>query len=245
MKKFQLKYILLACFVATISLIYSCHKFLDKPPVGSLSADVLANKAGVNGLLIGAYSMLDGYAQTSTSWETSYTNWVYGGIASDDAYKGSNTTDQAPAAPLENHSVDPSSEYLQEKWAFVYNAIQRANDVIREIPLVKDGSVNAADAAEFIAEARFLRGVSQLEAAKMWRNVPWVNESIGYATGNYNVPNPGPIFDSIENDFTAAMAVLPKTQAQIGRANYYAAEAFLAKTFMFDQKQTHKRTNKM
>jgi len=57
--------------------------------------------------LIGAYSMLDGFASgstynggTYTSWETSTTNWVYGGIASDDAYKGSNTTDQPNAAPI-------------------------------------------------------------------------------------------------------------------------------------------------
>ena len=73
-------------------LVYSCHKYLVKPPVGSLGTSQLASKAGVDGLLIGAYSMLDGVANgntysgtTYTSWETSTTNWVYGGIASDDA----------------------------------------------------------------------------------------------------------------------------------------------------------------
>ena len=30
------------------------------------------------------------------------------------------------------------------------------------------------------------------------------------------------------------MDVLPKTQSDVGRANYYAAEALLAKTYMFD-----------
>ncbi|HXB43292.1 MAG TPA: RagB/SusD family nutrient uptake outer membrane protein [Puia sp.] len=234
MKKIRNKYIAIATLSAMLVVIYSCHKFLDKPSVGSLSASVLATKAGVDGLLIGAYSMLDGYATTSTSWETSTTNWVYGGIAADDAYKGSNTTDQPVAVPIENHSVDPSNEYLQEKWAFCYNAVQRANDVLRELPLVKDGSVTAAYANELVAEARFLRGVFHLELAKMWRNVPYVNETITYVAKNYNVPNPGPIWDSIEADFTAAMAVLPKTQGQVGRANFYAAEAFLAKAYMFD-----------
>lgn len=235
MKKSQFKFIALAFSLVMVTLVYSCKKFLDKPPVGSLSADVLANKAGVDGLLIGAYSMLDGYAQTSTSWETSFTNWVYGGIASDDAYKGSNTTDQPAAAPIENHSLDASNEYIQEKWAFCYNAVQRANDVIREIPLVTDGSITADDAAEMTAEARFLRGVFHFEAAKMWRNVPYVSESVTYGAGNYMVPNPGPIWDSIEADFSAAMLVLPKgKQPEVGRANYYAAEAFLAKAYMFD-----------
>ena len=54
-----------------------------------------------------------------------------------------------------------------------------------------------------------------------------------------NVANPGPIWDSIEIDLTAAMSVLPKTQPQIGRANFYAAEAFLAKTYMFDHQYAH------
>ena len=239
MKKLRTKYIVLAALMVSLIAVYSCNKFLNKPPVGSLSSSVLATKSGVDGILIGAYSMLDGYATTSTSWETSTSNWAYAGIPSDDAYKGSNTTDQPVAVPLENHSVDPSNEYLEEKWTFCYNAIQRANDVIREVPLVTDGSLTAAYAQEVIAEAKFLRGFFHLELAKLWINVPYVNETITYTAGNYNVPNPGPIWDSIAADFSAAMTVLPKgASSQPGRANYYAAEAFLAKTYMFAHNYT-------
>ena len=238
------KYILLSLSLPlAVVLIYSCSKYLTKPPVGSLGPTQLASKAGVDGLLIGAYAMLDGVANDNsynggsyTSWETSTTNWTYGGIASDDAYKGSNTTDQPNAAPIENHSVASSNEFLAEKYSFCYNAVQRANDVIRELPAAAtaDPGVTAAFAAEETAEARFLRGVFHLEAAKLWRNIPYVSESVTYTANNYMLSNPGPIWDSIEADFTAAMAVLPKTQSQIGRANYYAAEAFLAKAYMFD-----------
>jgi starch-binding outer membrane protein, SusD/RagB family len=242
MKSRKIKYIALLVVPALTIIIYSCNKVLNKAPAGALQQSVLATKSGVDGLLIGAYSMLDGFASGNTyngasytSWETSTTNWVYGGIASDDAYKGSNTTDQPNAAPIENHSLDPSNEYLAEKWSFCYNAIQRANDVIREIPLVKDGSLTAAAAAEDIAEARFLRGVFHLEAAKLWRNIPYVGDDITYLGNNFMVPNTaGPIWDSIEADFSAAMAGLPPTQNDIGRANSFAAEAFLAKTYMFD-----------
>lgn len=241
MKRIKIKYIALIAIPVTSLVIYSCHKVLDKTPAGALQQEALATKSGVDGLLIGAYSMLDGFSSGSTyngasyvPYETSTTNWVYGGIGADDAYKGSNTTDQPNAAPIENHTVDPSNEYLAEKWSFCYNAIQRANDVIREVPLVTNGSLTTAEGAEDIAEAKFLRGVYHLEAAKMWRNVPYVSERIQYLSNNYMVPNPGPIWDSIEADFTAAMAVLPKTQSDVGRANFYAAEAFLAKTYMFD-----------
>ncbi len=236
MKKIHFKLIAFGSLVA-LTTFFSCKKFLDKGPVGSLSGAVLASKAGLDGLLIGAYSMLDGYAAGSyTSWEVSTDNWIYGSVAADDAYKGSNTTDQPTAAPIENHSVDPANEYISEKWAACYDAIQRANDVIREIPLITDGSVSADYATEVTAEAKFIRGVMHLEAAKLWRNVPYVDETITYGAGNYNVDNPGPIWDKIEADFMAAMSGLPKTQSQVGRANYYAAEAFLAKAYMFDHK---------
>lgn len=241
MKSIQIRYLAIIAITALSIGIYSCHKVLDKAPTGALQQDALATKAGIDGLLVGAYSMLDGYSSGNTnngtaytSWETCTSNWVWGGIAADDAYKGSNTTDQPNAAPIENHSLDPSDEFLAEKYAMCYNAIQRANDVIRTIPLVTDGSLTTAAAAEDIAEARFLRGVFHLEAAKLWRNVPYVSDRITYLGNNYMVPNPGPIWDSIEADFSAAMAVLPKTQSDVGRVNFYACEAFLAKTYMFD-----------
>lgn len=237
MKKLHFKLIALSS-VAFLTVSYSCKKVLDKAPAGVLAGSTLANKAGVDGLLIGAYSILDGYyaGQPGTEFASGISNWSFGGIGADDAYKGSTTQDQTPDAPaIEQHiSINPNNGYTYSKWQVNYAGIQRANDVIREIPLVKDGSENGAVGDQAKAEARFLRGVYHFELAKIWQNVPYVDESVTYAAGNYNVPNPGPIWDKIEADFQAAMAVLPKTQPQAGRANYYAAEAFLAKAYMYD-----------
>lgn len=236
MKKNYFKFMLLICLMA-LTLIYSCKKYLDVAPVGSLSGAVLANKAGLDGLLIGAYSMLDGFSNSNgyTGWYSGPDNWTFGGIGADDAYKGSSTTDQPDAVPIENHSIDPSnSGYVSQKWNAWYNAVQRANDVIREVPLITDGSVSDSYGKEAIAEAKFLRAVFHLELAKVFRNIPYVSDSITYAASNYNLPNPGPVWDKIEADLIDAMTVLPKTQPQIGRANFYAAEAFLAETYMFD-----------
>jgi hypothetical protein len=238
MKKSKMKYIVVALLLGA-TVLYSCSKFLNKPPVAALVPSVLATKAGVEGLLIGAYAMLHGwnntYQQFSSPYATGLDNSPFGGYASDDAYKGSSTTDQAPDAPeIENHTVTSAIGYLEQKWQADYNGVQRANNAIEEIPLVTDGSLTAADAAEVTAEARFLRGVFQFDVAKVFRNVPYVGTSVYYGSTNDNPPNKGPIWDSIEADFIAAMAVLPKVQPNIGQANYYAAEAFLAKAYMFD-----------
>ncbi len=63
MKKSYGKFIVLGSLV-TLTLAYSCKKLLNKAPVGVLGATQLANKAGVDGILIGAYSALDGYTNT-------------------------------------------------------------------------------------------------------------------------------------------------------------------------------------
>src|SRR3569833_410669 len=219
-----------------LTLSYSCKKFLNQPITGSLSPSVLATKAGVDGLLIGAYAMLpmSGNPTTGDTWGGSVSNWHFGGIGSDDANKGSNPTDQPDAAAIMNHSVDGSNDYVRTKWLSCLDGVQRANDVLREIPLVKDGSLSAEYAAEVAGEAKFLRGVFNLYLSKVYRNGPYVDVTITYSAGNYYVGIPGPIWDKVEADLTAAVGALPATQAQLGRANKYAAEAFLAKALMFD-----------
>ena len=237
MKKLNYKTIALA-FLIFLTASYSCKKVLDKAPAGVLAGGTLANKAGVDGLLIGAYSILDGYyqGQPGTAWGSSISNWTFGGVGADDAYKGSTSDDQAPDLPqIEKHvGFSTSNGYIEAKWQTNYAGIQRANNVIQEVPLVTDGSEAGAIGQNAIAEARFLRGVYHFELAKVFQNVPYVDETITYAAGNYNLPNPGPIWDKIEADFKFAMTILPKTQPQAGRANFYAAEAFLAKAYMYD-----------
>ncbi len=224
--------------LTVLALSYSCKKFLDKPATGSLNSTVLATKAGVDGLLIGAYSDLDGFSADigGDPWPQGVSNWIYGGVGADDAHKGSTPGDQSDAAAIENHSFNPANSYFNAKWRILYAGITRSNDVLKELPLVKDGSITADYAKQVTAEARFLRGVYHLEAVKIWRNVPYLDETVTYDAKNYNIPNTASIFSKIEADFQAAIAVLPTTQAQIGRANKYAAEAFLAKAYMYDHK---------
>jgi hypothetical protein len=239
MKKLNYKLIIVGS-VATLAFSMSCKKFLDKTPTGSLNTVVLANKAGVDGLLIGAYALVDGVYnnQAGATWATGTDNWIYGSVAADDAHKGSTPGDQPDAASIEARTMNGVNDYLDPKWRMNFAGVQRANDVIREIPMVKDGSLTAENIAQATAEARFLRGFYHFELAKLWRNVPYADETVTYDNGNYTIGNPGPIWDKIVADFAAAAAVLPATQPQVGRANKWAAKAFQAKALMYDHKYT-------
>lgn len=218
-------------------LAVSCSKsFLDKAPIGSLDQNTLANKAGVEGLLIGAYSLLDGYGGAGGGWQSAGSNWVYGGVTSDDAYKGSDPGDQADIVPIETYAPTASNGYFNQKWQALYDGIQRCNDVIRIMANATD--ISAADKLRIEAQARFLRAHYHMDAKKMWNNVPFVDEKISYAAGNFNVANTTDIWPNIVADLDFAITNLPATQSQVGRVNSWAAKSLKAKALMFQRNYT-------
>lgn len=228
----------LATLLLTLVLAGSCSKsFLEKNPVGPVTESTLATREGVNGLLIGAYSMLDGVGTGGTVWNLSADNWVIGGLPSDDAHAGTygNLPDQEA---FEAFKQTPTNNVLAHKWKALYTGIQRANDVLRVLAIVPSGGLTADEITQIKAEAIFLRALYHLEAAKIWGNVPYVDETIGFGENNYLVSNTVPIWPLIEKDFKFAADNLSNTKAKAGAANKWAAKSFLAKTYMFEHKYT-------
>lgn len=220
--------------------IASCKKsFLEKNPQGSVSETTLANKAGVNGLLIGAYSLLDGIGGPWASvgvWSQAVSNWTFGGVASDDAHKGSEYGDQTDLELIENYTATAVNPYFDGKWATLYAGVQRANDVLRVMAKVEDGSISEEEALQIKSEAIFLRAVYHFEAAKLWQNVPYISDSVSFDNKNYQVPNTEPVWPKIEADLLFAANNLSETKPDVGRANSWAAKAFLAKAYMYQDK---------
>ena len=239
MKIYNYKAIIACLIVLTISANACKRSFLETEPMGPLSESVLATRAGVDGLLIGAYSMLDGVYNGNGNplgpWESAGSNWIYGSVASDDAHKGSTYGDQPEIELIEGYASTSVLNHFNSKWRAVYNGVQRANDVIRIMRKATD--ISPADTMQIVAEARFLRAFFHLEAVKMWGPlVPYVDESITYDNGNYNVPNDASILPQIAADFKFAADNLTPVKAQLGRINSWAAKAFLGKALMMDQK---------
>ena len=219
----------------------SCGKsFLEKRPLGALDATALANKNGVEKLLIGAYSLLDGNGGNSSSPLSAASNWFYGSVCGSEAYTGSDNGDGYRvyvALPYEIfHPSSPYDNPMADKWGTVYDGVQRANDVLRIMAQAKD--ISTADQKRISAEARFLRAHYHFEAKKMWKNVPFIDETITYKNENYHVSNQTDIWPDIEDDLKYAIAnldVVPYHSA-VGRATKYTAMALLAKAYMFQRK---------
>ncbi len=240
MKRINYK-LLLPGSLALIALLFACGKnFLNKPPQGVLSPQILGNYAGVQGLLIGAYSDLTGEGTSQGgSWGSAADNWVYASVVADDAYKGSVAGDQPDIIQYQQWDALATGAYIANKFAAMYDGVQRANDVIRNMRVAT--GLTPADTVEFKAEALFLRAFFHFELRKMFFYPPFVDETITVSANNYNVPNYNSsgyieIYPFIEADFTYAMANLPVMQPYKGQANKYAAEAFLAKVYMYEGK---------
>lgn len=214
-----------------------CGKnFLEKPAYSSLSETIVANKDGVNYLLVGAYAALDGSGTPTSSlgggnaWEAASTNWVYGSVAGGDAHKGSEGTDQTPINEIAIWQPNVANSFFNTKWRAVYEGIARCNNTLKLMAQAKD--MSDADKTKVTAEARFLRGHYYFELKKMFNNVPYITE----ATVDALVPNDVDIWPNIEADFKYAQANLPPTQPQVARANKWAAQIYLAKTYLYQKK---------
>ena len=124
------------CLIVCMALSSSCSDFLKVDANGALSPSVVANKKGVEALLIGAYSMLDGAANgvgPGAQWFSSPDNWVYGGIAGGDAHKGTDEGDQPDMNPIERYESSAVNIAYDTKWANVYEGIARANSVLKNL----------------------------------------------------------------------------------------------------------------
>ena len=228
----------------TALLSTSCNNdFLDVTPLGVLSETTLANKEGVSLLLTGAYSLIDG-VQTNVGsafpdWTGSADNWVYGSVAADDAYKGTNAGDQPEISVIEAYNHTPDFTHFRGKWRAVYDGVARTNDVIQMTAKVTD--MTEAEKTSTIAQARFLRAHYHFEARKMFNKVPYIDDKTYDPTdpNSTKVSNEKEIFPNIEEDLKFAYANLPsRWPGTPGRATKWAAGATLAKAYLFQNKFT-------
>jgi hypothetical protein len=221
--------ILLGCLGA--GCLSSCSKsFLDKKPIGVLNTSVLNNENGVNSLLIGAYSLLDGTGSGIESYSASPRNWVWD-CASDDAYKGSTLADYSFIGELERYEAQPTNVEFVDSWLINYDGIARANDVLRT--LKTSTGITQAESTVIEGQARFLRAWFHLALQKEFYQVPYITED----DQPEKVKNDHPIWDEIGTDLQFAIDNLPASfPGEPGRATKWAATAVKAYTLLFQQK---------
>ncbi|MEL6591173.1 MAG: RagB/SusD family nutrient uptake outer membrane protein [Bacteroidota bacterium] len=228
MKRYNLTKGLMVALV--FALVSACDSsFLEINPNGSLDESVLANEEGIETLLIGAYSMLDGIsAQGTGGWQAASSGWVFGSIRGMEANKGTDAGDQPDINPLQNFTETSENPYLNLKWRSLYESISRCNSAILVITRAEeDGTITAEQATSYRRQARALRGHYHFEAWKMWQNIPYVDENTDQAT----LTNSADVSDLILADLVEG-SNLPNNMGQVGRFNGTVVKVILAKAYM-------------
>ena len=226
-----MKNILYIAGIALLTMTVSCSDFLDNDPRGVLSEEELVNAETIEGFMTAAYSALG-----NDHYDAPFSLWPYGNVRSDDAYKGgSGTNDIQDFHFFEvSNNIRPDFGELDSFWYNSFVGISRANKALRALEQISATEYPLKETR--IAEMKFIRGHFYFMLKVMFRNIPYITEDIAiedYGTISNRALNNEQLWEAIANDFEAAAAGLPATQAQVGRANQSAAYAYLAKARLY------------
>lgn len=208
----------------------SCSdEFLEVLPTGALADAQVETKDGINGLLIGAYSALNGVFGNRFEGPN---HWITGSIMGGDANKGTDAGDYNRINPIQRYEIDATNSDMNNFWRGRYEGVSRANGVLRAIANATD--LTAEDATRIAAEAKLLRGHFYFDLKKHFNSIPYFDETIA-AVDIVLIPNTPDVWDKIEADFQFAYDNLPGDNGA-GRVNKWAAAAYMGKAKLYQQK---------
>jgi len=134
-----------------------------------------------------------------------------------------------------DQSVSPSDDMFGANWKNYYKGIYRCNVLIQRIDNA-DWTGNEATRNQVLAEAHFLRAYFYFDMVRMWERVPLLTEP-----SNDVIPQSeaDATYTVIANDLLFAIDNASATpysgidQTTYGHANRWAAEAMLARVYLF------------
>jgi starch-binding outer membrane protein, SusD/RagB family len=214
--------------------LYACDDTLTNAaePQGTLDPSTISNPEGVEASLIATYRALDWFDGAAfDSWGWAASSWVWASVTSDDAYKGSEASDQPGVTDIElyNWTTNGTDLYLNDAWKGAFEGISRANTTLRLLKGVQENSpglISDADAAGIAGEAIFLRAHYHFTAWRMWANIPYFR---GDDT-DFRKPNSdsATVVTELLTDLDSAIALLPETPrgGSAGRVTRWTATAY-------------------
>lgn len=197
-----LKYSLFFTLILTIS---SCKKYLEVEPKASISDDQpIFDKTSAETALRGVYGALADGGYYGTSFQSI-------GYLSGDNIQW--TGSQSQVQEFINHKVNADNSTISAAWNAIYRTINRANNVIRKVGEVEDGSLTSTLQKQIIGEAYFIRALAYFDLARTWGGVPLITEPTQSQKDNVGVKRAtlADTYAQVLKDLDAAEPLLPTT----------------------------------
>lgn len=220
--------------------------FLSQKPQGSLSEEIMNSTEGVDLLVNAAYAALGGpEGQSWSVWCHPTSNWTYGEVRSDNAYKGGGGVgDLNEVHRMETFDMDATNGFLDSKWYHLYCSVQRCNSALRVLNSASEGEVK--DRNSRIGEMKVLRAHYYFELSRLFNKIPYFDENVDI-TEYPNIPNDeftrDEILGKLATEMLDAADMLPESQAEVGRIHKYVALAYAAKIKLYQAYEQNETTH--
>ena len=227
------KYILSALVVSTAAVFTSCNDALDtNPRPTEMTSATFPGKSGdVESELAAIYSIMNTMGGGDSDTQNPFFWWE---VMSDNCY-GSGGLQDNKVKSL-HHLVEMNSNQYEMPFTLLYGGISRANNTIETIDNVvwtdKDKENNLRE--QLLGEAFFMRGLYTLWLTQLFGDVPLITQTTITPEIQKQVSAEEVIYPQILSDFTSGISLMGTTRGHgDGHANKYAAEAFIARAYMF------------
>lgn len=228
------KIIYLAFVAASFTALAGCKKsFLDVAPQGDLTEEqALADPNAANQLVGGVYNRL--YLQGTVGLRY----LILTDMASDNTDKGSTPSDGGfQGGEIDNFSFTPNNENFNLVWSDHYKGISTAN---KALSILDQATFDETTRKRLIGETRFLRGYFYFNLVRFFGGVPKltrVPNATELGSPEFKTrATKDEIYTVIKDDLQYAVDNLPRKGeggTQVGRANKGAAQAMLAKVYLY------------
>jgi len=227
------KYILSALVVSTATVFTSCNDMLDTDPrVTELTAATFPGKpADVEALNAATYSIMNtlGGGDQSGLLNNPFYWWC---LMSDDCY-GSGGLQDNVAKSLHHFTTASANQYEQD-FILLYGGISRANNQIETIDNVAWTDAQKAQRDQLLGEGYFMRGLYYMWLSQLYGDVPLITSTTITDEMMEQVSAEDAIYPQIISDFVSAKTLMKPERANgSGHADKFAAEAFIARAYMF------------
>lgn len=219
-----MKKLLYLIFGSSLVLFSGCDDFLDTESFTQKNTTNFPQSVkDVEMALIGAYNTLN------TALADPQNSYFYAAeLASDDRFGGGGENDKLMQAwdKIMNYSTDASKPF----WEARYYGIFRTNSVINSIEIM---GLEGEDIDNLKGEALFLRAFFYHELVEMYGDVPLFTTTL---TSNIPRTDVHLVYAQIASDLKEAIGLLksdPYTDTKSGYVTKWAAEALMARVFLF------------
>jgi starch-binding outer membrane protein, SusD/RagB family len=219
--------------IAVLLIFSSCGEdYLDTESYTELNESTFyKTQQDAHDALVGVY---DGFQRM---YSQAFSIPMASEILSDNAFGGGGSSDPYGSQLLDEFDLLRSPgdiKMFEDNWKDYYRGIFRCNTFLGHLDDITWQNESLKN--QYAAEARFIRAVAYFDLARLFENVVLLDAP---STENLPQANPDDVYKLIAEDLTFAVANLPavtyaaQPAAEHGRITKWAAEALLARVFLF------------